>query len=160
MPYLEKYNHLFILRTLSKMGLAGLRLGILAGDANWLNEINKIRLPYNINILAQISADFALSHQAVLQDQAEAIRHDRALLTRAMRALPGITAYPSDANFILFRVGRDRSREIFERIREQGVLIKNLHREDDLLRDCLRVTVGKNEENQAFLKALEKALQE
>ncbi len=158
MPYLEKYKHLFILRTLSKMGLAGLRLGILAGDASWLNEINKIRLPYNINVLAQISADFALSHQAVLQGQAEAIRHDRELLFQAIRALPGITVYPSDANFILFRVGRGRSGEIFEKIREQGVLIKNLHREDKLLCDCLRVTVGKAEENQAFLKALEKAL--
>ncbi len=160
MPCLEQYEHLFILRTLSKMGLAGLRLGILAGDALWLEEINKIRLPYNINILAQLSADFALSHQAMLDEQAEAIRRDRAWLGGAMAALPGVTVFPSDANFILFRVQGGNAVEVFERIRAQGVLIKNLHRDDGLLRDCLRVTVGTGEENRAFLAALDKALQD
>ena len=160
MPRLEAYEHLFVLRTLSKMGLAGLRLGILAGDSRWLEEVNKIRLPYNINILAQLSADFALSHQAMLDAQAAAIRRDRARLTESMAALPGITAYPSDANFILFRVLPGRAAEVFERIREEGVLIKNLHRDEGLLRDCLRVTVGTEEENRAFLEALQKALQD
>jgi len=158
MPMLRAYPQLLILRTLSKMGLAGLRLGILAGDNAWLEQIDKIRLPYNINILAQVSADFALGHQDVLESQAAAIRRDREDLQQAMAALPGITVYPSRANFILFRAPQGRGQALFEKIRAAGVLIKNLHRDDDLLRDCLRVTVGTADENRAFLEALQEGL--
>ncbi len=158
MPLLRDYPQLLVLRTLSKMGLAGLRLGILAGDRAWLDQINKVRLPYNINVLAQVSADFALGHQAILEAQAAAIRRDREHLQEAMAALPGITVYPSRANFILFRAPPGQGPALFERIRAEGVLIKNLHRDDALLRDCLRVTVGTPEENRAFLEALRAGL--
>ena len=159
LPMLEEYPGLLVLRTLSKMGLAGLRLGVLVGDHAWLSQINKIRLPYNINVLAQVSADFALRHQEVLEAQAEIIRRDRERLQEAMGALAGITVYPSRANFILFRAPRGQGPRLFEHIRASGVLIKNLHRDDNLLRDCLRVTVGTPEENQAFLEALESGLE-
>ncbi len=158
MPMLREYPHLLILRTLSKMGLAGLRLGILAGDHAWLEQINKVRLPYNVNVLAQVSAEFALGHQDILETQAVAIRRDREDLQQAMAALPGITVYPSRANFILFRAPRGRGQALFEKIRAAGVLIKNLHRDNHLLRDCLRVTVGTPDENRVFLEALQAGL--
>ncbi len=158
MAALQEYPHLLILRTLSKMGLAGLRLGLLVGDRAWLREIDKIRLPYNVNVLTQESADFALRHREVLEAQAAAIRRDRAVLQDALAALPGVAVYPSRANFILFRVPAGRSGHIFQALREAGVLVKHLHRDEGLLRDCLRVTVGTPDENRAFLEALREAL--
>ncbi|MFQ5488855.1 MAG: histidinol-phosphate aminotransferase, partial [Gammaproteobacteria bacterium] len=97
-------------------------------------------------------------HQDVLEAQAAAIRRDREDLQQAMAALPGITVYPSRANFILFRAPQGKGKTLFEKIRAAGVLIKNLHRDDHLLRDCLRVTVGTAHENRAFLEALRQGL--
>lgn len=152
--YLARYEHLLILRTVSKLGLAGLRLGFLVGAPSWLRELDKLRLPYNINVLTQASAEFALNHYAMLLEQAGRIRADREALYQALRALPGVTAFPSQANFILFRVGAGRAGDIFQRLKEAGVLIKNLHGSHPALHDCLRVTVGRPEENRAFLDAL------
>ena len=160
MPMLPHYRNLLILRTLSKMGLAGLRLGLLAGASEWLGQFNKIRLPYNINVLAQASADFALNHQDLFDEQGRAIREDRDRLYEDLSALPGITAYPSRANFILFRVPDGRAGPIYQSLLTHGVLIKNLHGAGPLLEDCLRVTVGKPEENRAFLQALGESLQQ
>ncbi len=158
MPRLAHYDNLLVLRTLSKMGLAGLRMGVLAGSPALLNELDKIRLPYNINILTQASAAFALRYYDVLEAQAAKLREDREQLLTALCALSGITVYPSRANFILFRVPADRASQIFESIKAQGVLIKSMHGASTLLADCLRVTVSTPEENQAFLKALKNAL--
>lgn len=158
MSYLTQYDNLLVLRTLSKMGLAGLRMGVLAGSPVWLNELDKIRLPYNISVLTQASAEFALRHYDVLEAQAAKLRDHREQLLTALRALKGITVYPSRANFILFRVPTGRAAHIFESIKTQGVLIKSMHGASALLADCLRVTVSTPEENQAFLQALEKAL--
>jgi histidinol-phosphate aminotransferase len=154
MEYLARYEHLLILRTLSKLGLAGLRLGYLVGAPAWLREIDKLRLPYNIGVLTQASAEFALDHYSMLQEQAGRIRADRQTLFDALRTVPGVTAYPSQANFILFKVEAGRAVEIFERLKLVGVLIKNLHGSHPALRDCMRVTVGTPEENHAFLSAL------
>jgi len=159
MSRLPEFPNLLVLRTVSKMGLAGLRLGMLAGSPDWLGEIDKTRLPYNINVLTQASAVFALRHKAMLDEQAARIRADRAQLIEALSALPGVQAYPSDANFILFRVAPASADQIFASLREQGVLIKNLNPAGGRLQDCLRVTVGKPDENRAFLEALQKALQ-
>lgn len=156
--HLARYDHLLILRTVSKLGLAGLRLGFLLGAPSWLQEIDKLRLPYNINILTQASAEFALSHYDMLLEQAGHIRGDREKLYRALQGLPGVTAFPSQANFILFRVAAGRAGEIFQRLKELGVLIKSLHGSHPALHDCLRVTVGLPEENRAFLTALRMAL--
>ncbi|MEW6354438.1 MAG: histidinol-phosphate transaminase [Pseudomonadota bacterium] len=155
---LARYPNVLILRTLSKMGLAGLRLGLLIGAPAWLTEIDKTRLPYNVNVLTQLSADFALTHQDVLDAQAQDIRRERERLTAALRGYAALTVYPSCANFILFRVPRGRADEIFAALKARGVLIKNLHGANAALHDCLRVTVGTPEENRAFLDALAQAV--
>ncbi|MFA7387542.1 MAG: histidinol-phosphate transaminase [Thiohalobacteraceae bacterium] len=154
MARLTEYSNLLVLRTVSKMGLAGLRLGLLVGPQAWLAEIDKTRLPYNIGVLNQASAEFALEHRAVLEAQTAQIRSDRAALLAALRALPMLQVYPSEANFILFRTALGRADALFEGLRSRGILIKNLSPAGGALRDCLRVTVGAPEENQAFLDAL------
>jgi histidinol-phosphate aminotransferase len=158
MPRLRDYEHLLVMRTLSKIGLAGLRLGMLAGSSLWLKELEKVRLPYNINELTQVSAEFALEQSAELDEQARLICGDRVRLQNALQQLPGVRVYPSDANFILFRTPPGRAEAIFPAIKAQGVLIKNLSGQGGSLTDCLRVTVGTGEENRAFLEALVAAL--
>lgn len=158
MPWLAEHGNLLVLRTLSKMGLAGLRLGLLAGRAEWIEEFNKIRLPYNVNVLAQASAEFALGHRAMLEEQARNIRRDRERVFEALSRMEGLTVFPSRANFILFRAPPGRARQIFTDLKEQGVLIKSLHGSSDLMHDCLRVTIGTEEENRMFLEALERVL--
>ena len=155
---LARYPQLLILRTVSKLGLAGLRLGFLVGGDDWLHELDKIRLPYNINVLTQASAQFALSHYPVLLDQTRRIRAEREKLAADLTALAGVTPFPSQANFILFRVAAGRAPELFQRLKDQRVLIKSLHGVHPALHDCLRVTVGTPEENQAFITALRAAL--
>jgi histidinol-phosphate aminotransferase len=157
MDRLGRYDNLLVMRTLSKQGLAGLRLGVLAGDPAWLVEIDKLRLPYNINSLTQASAEFALQHKAVLDEQAARLRAERAILHRELAALPGVQVWPSAANFLLFRTGRPAD-EVFAALRAQRVLIKNLSGAGGALAGCLRVTVGTPHENVAFLAALRKAL--
>ena len=156
-----KYDNLVVMRTVSKMGLAGLRLGLLAGPSAWLAEFDKVRLPYNINVLTQQSAEFALANREILDQQTRQICVDREKLMQDLEAIKGIRPFPSRANFILFRVtvtGGKNATEVFESLKTQGVLIKNLSAAGDLLQDCLRVTVGRPEENEAFLSALKKAL--
>lgn len=155
---LGQYPQLLILRTVSKLGLAGLRLGFLVGGADWLHELDKIRLPYNINVLTQTSAEFALRHYPVLLDQTRRVRAERERLAAELARLPGVTPFPSQANFILFRVAAGRAGEFFQRLKERGVLIKSMHGSHPALHDCLRVTVGTPEENRAFLAALEAVL--
>ncbi len=154
LPQLADFPNLLVMRTVSKMGLAGLRLGLLAGAPAWLRELDKLRLPYNINVLTQMSAQFALAHKDVLDEQTARIRHDRGLLHDALTEIPGLTVFPSQANFILFRTPSGRADPIFQGLKEHGVLIKNLNGAGGMLTDCLRVTVGTAEENAAFLKAL------
>lgn len=157
MPRLGEVDNLLVMRTVSKMGLAGLRLGLLAGPEAWLAEFDKVRLPYNINVLTQVSADFALEHREVLEAQTAQITADRETLWQVLKELPGITAYPSRANFILFRVAGDAD-AVFAALKANGVLIKNLNLADGPLAGCLRVTVGRPEENSAFLQALQSAI--
>jgi len=157
MDRLGRYDNLLVMRTLSKQGLAGLRLGILAGDPAWLAEFDKLRLPYNINSLTQASAGFALKHKDVLDEQAACLRAGRAQLLLDLAALAGVQVWPSAANFILFRTGKPAD-TVFAALRQQGVLIKNLSGAGGVLANCLRVTIGTPEENAAFLAALRKAL--
>ncbi|HXK55361.1 MAG: histidinol-phosphate transaminase [Gammaproteobacteria bacterium] len=152
-PRLGRYDNLLVMRTVSKMGLAGLRLGLLAGPAAWLNEIEKTRLPYNINVLTQISAEFSLSHQSVFDSQTAAIRQARDQLFKQLQQIPGVKPFASQANFILVRLAPARAGKIFDELRQCGILVKNLDGSHPLLADCLRVTVGTPEENAAFLAA-------
>lgn len=154
MPQLGRWPNLLVMRTVSKMGLAGLRLGLLAGPGEWIGEIDKTRLPYNINVLTQASAAFALRHKAVFDQQTAAIRLERGRLFDALRGMAGVHPWPSEANFILMRVPAGRAGAIHAGLRERKVLVKNLHGAHPLLADCLRVTVGTPEENGAFLAAL------
>jgi histidinol-phosphate aminotransferase len=150
---LGRYDNLLVMRTVSKMGLAGLRLGFLAGSAAWLDQFDKVRLPYNINVLTQISAEFALRHKAVFDGQTQRIRAERERLEQGFARLPGVTVYPSQANFILLRTPPGRAGEWFDGLKARGVLIKNMHGAHPLLSDCLRPTVGTPEENDAMLAA-------
>lgn len=154
MDALAEYDNLLVLRTVSKMGLAGLRLGLLAGSPGWLAEIDKTRLPYNLSVLTQVSGEFALRHRTAFEEQTLRIREDRERLLDGLGRIPGVTAYPSRANFILFRVPAGRAEAVFEGLKARGILIKNLDGQHPLLADCLRVTVGTPEENAAFLEAL------
>lgn len=155
LPLVGGYPNLMVMRTLSKLGLAGLRLGYLAATREWTDALERLRLPYNINTLTQHSARFALEHRAALEDQARTIRCERDRLTEALGRLPVVArVFPSEANFLLFRVKDGQADELFYGLRERGVLIKNVSRQGGLLADCLRVTVGSPEENTAFLDAL------
>lgn len=158
MPRVMAYDNLLVMRTVSKMGLAGLRLGLLVGQPAWLNEFDKVRLPYNINILTQISTRFALQHHAVLEQQTRQIKADRDALFDELLGIEGLTIYPSRANFILFRVAQGNADQVFKSLKEKGILIKNLNKAGGMLTDCLRVTVGKPDENAAFLTALKQIL--
>jgi len=154
LPWLNEYPNLLVMRTVSKMGLAGLRLGLLAGPPAMIAEVDKLRLPYNINVLTQASARFALEHAEIFDAQAAHIRDDRAGLSEALSAIDGLQVFPSEANFILFRTPAGRARELHQGLIEQGVLIKCLDGSHSRLTDCLRVTVGTGNENKKFINAL------
>jgi histidinol-phosphate aminotransferase len=158
LPRLGEWPNLLVMRTVSKMGLAGLRLGYLAGPPEWLTQIDKVRLPYNINVLTQASAAFALRHRHRLDAQTAAIRAERGRLYDALSALAGIFPYPSDANFILARTAPGRAGAVFDGLLARGVLIKKLDGAHPLLADCLRLTVGTPDENASLLAALKQSI--
>ena len=153
MGALPKHKNLLVLRTVSKLGLAGIRLGYLAGRPEWIRELNKVRQVYNVNVLTEATATFMLEHLDVLEAQAGEICAERAKLFTALSALQGVTVFPSAANFFLLRVP-DAART-YEALRRQGVLVRNLH---PGLANCLRVTVGTPDENRILLNALKEAL--
>lgn len=155
LPELGSRPNVLVMRTLSKLGLAGLRLGFLAGPPAWLNEFDKLRLPYNVNVLSQRVCEAVLAHADVLDAQARALIQARGELSAALAAIPGVTVFPSAANFLLFRIANAPT--VFEGLKARGVLIKNLSGGHPLLADCLRVTVSSPEENHLFLEALRAA---
>jgi histidinol-phosphate aminotransferase len=149
---LARFENLLLMRTVSKLGLAGLRLGYMIGRPVWIKEFDKVRLPYNVNILTQVAARFALEHVDVLERQAAFLVDERARLMQALCALNEVQAFESSANFILFRL--PNALQVFAGLKRRGILIKNLHGTHPLLDNCLRVTVGAPLENDAFLIAL------
>jgi histidinol-phosphate aminotransferase len=153
MPRLAEFPNLVVVRTVSKLGLAGIRLGYMAGRPEWIREFNKVRQAYNVNVLTQAAALFALERLDVLEEQAARIRADRALLGEAIAALPGTRVFPSEANFFLVRV-KDAD-ATYDALRRQGVLVRNLHPGLD---NCLRINVGTPDENRILLTALREAL--
>ncbi len=160
MPKLADYKNLLVMRTVSKMGLAGLRLGLLCGEPEIINEIDKVRLPYNINVLTQRAGLCVLDNAEVLAQQAALIRAERNRVFAEMNSIDGLQVFPSQANFILFRVVADTTNAdtVFSAIKEAGILIKNMKAGEGLLKNCLRVTIGKAGENDAFLAALSQAM--
>lgn len=151
LPLLKDYRNLVIMRTLSKIGLAALRVGYLIADPEIIGEVNKVRLPFNVNSISQDIAIAALKDAKGLNSAIKTIVSQRERLAAEMEKIEGITPFPSEANFILFRV-KDADR-LYRRLLKKGVHVRNMN---DGLRGCLRVTVGTPEENTAFLKALEK----
>ncbi len=153
LPRLPEFPNLLVVRTLSKLGFAGGRLGYLAGRPEWVRELNKVRSPYNLSVLNEAAAIFFLEHYEVLEGQAAQILAEREPLGKALAELPGVTVYPSQANFFLIRV--PDAPGTFEALRRQGVLVKNLH---PGLPNCLRVTVGTPAENRILLSALRESV--
>ncbi|MFN0182468.1 MAG: histidinol-phosphate transaminase [Aquabacterium sp.] len=156
LPRLVAHPHALVLRTLSKFGLAGVRLGYLCGAAALVAEIDKVRPPYNISVLNAEAARFALTHADVYAAQAALIREQRAWLMMALAALDGVEAFPSEANMILVRVA-DAART-FAGMRDRGVLVKHIAGLHPLLANCLRLTVGAPDENRAMMAALAASL--
>ncbi len=154
MSQLGQYDNLVVMRTVSKMGLAGLRLGLLAGREAWLKEFDKVRLPYNVNTLTQVSTRFALKHKAIFDQQTQAICQERERLLSLFNQLFGFKAFPSQTNFILLRTPDGEAEKYFNGLKDHGILIKKLCGSHPILRNCLRPTVGTPEENAAMLQAL------
>ena len=154
MPRLREFDNLVVIRTVSKLGLAGIRLGYLVGRAEWVAQLDKVRPPYNVSVLTQAAALFLLERLDVLEAQAARIKSDRATLGQSLAALKGVKVFPSQANFFLIRVP-DADR-VYEGLKQQNVLVRNLH---PGIRHCLRVTVGTPDENRILLTALREALQ-
>ena len=160
MPRLAEFDNLVVMRTVSKLGLAGIRLGYMAASAALLVEFEKVRPPYNINVLTQAAAEFVLEHVELLDQQAATLRQQRTLLSTALAALPAVEVFPSAANFLLIRIrGAGKSgNTVFDDLLARKVLVKNVGKMHPLLEDCMRVTVSTPEENAVFLAALVAAL--
>ena len=160
MPALERWPNLLVMATVSKIGLAGLRLGLLAGATGWLEQLDKLRLPYNINSLTQASASFALQHTDELRARIAQVCDDRQLLYQALSARSDLQVWPSQANFLLVRLREADAKRVHRGLCERGVLVKNLDGSHPALARCLRITVGTAEENRLLLKALAATLDE
>jgi histidinol-phosphate aminotransferase len=153
MDRLSEFPNLVVMRTVSKLGLAGIRLGYLAASPAWAEQFDKVRSPYNVNVLTQVAAEFMLERLEVLEEQAARIRQEREALGKALSALKGVTVFPSAANFFLVRVP-DAAR-VDASLKKQGVLVKSLH---PGIAQCMRITVGTPDENRILLTALREAL--
>ena len=153
---LRRHEHVLLMRTMSKFGLAGVRIGYLIGRKPLIAEIDKLRPPFNVSVLNCETALFALEHVDEYARQAATIRAERDKLLRELQALPGVKAFPSEANMILARV--PDAKRVFEGMRARGVLIKNVSGLHPLLANCVRITIGTPEENPQTLAALYGAL--
>jgi histidinol-phosphate aminotransferase len=154
LPRAAEFDNVVVMRTVSKLGLAGIRLGYMAGRPAWITQFDKVRPPYNINVLTQATADFMLDHLDVLDAQAAELRVQRAALEREISALPGMTVFPSAGNFLLVRVP-DVS-VAYETLLTSRVLVKNVSKMHALLANCVRLTVGSADENAQMVAALKK----
>jgi histidinol-phosphate aminotransferase len=156
MGHLPEFENLVVMRTLSKLGLAGIRLGYMSAAPQLLAEFEKVRPPYNVNVLTQVAAEFALDHIEVLDAQAASINTERERLAAELAALPGVEVFPSAANFISLRV--PDAADVCAKLLIEKMLIKNLSKMHGSLANCIRVTVSTPDDNSAFLNALKAAL--
>ena len=157
---LSQHSHVLLMRTLSKFGLAGVRLGYMIGPKALVAEIDKVRPPYNISVLNCECALFALEHREVFAAQAQDLMQERARLMDALNALSGVRPFQSDANMVLVRFEGEgeRAAAVFEGLKARGVLVKNISKMHPLLANCLRLTVGTADENKQLLQALTQSL--
>lgn len=161
MAWMQRHDQVLIMRTLSKFGLAGVRIGYLMGRAALVRELDKLRPPFNVSVLNAEAALFALEHAAEYERQAGLIRAERARVMQALARHPGLRVFDSQANMVLVRMPEavDAAR-VFAGIKARKVLIKNVSGLHPLLAGCLRITIGTAEENTLLLAAFEAALQE
>ncbi len=152
LPRLAEFPNLIVLRTVSKIGMAGLRLGYAVAAREWTTESNKLRQPYNLNALTQAAAPILLAERALLSGQAARIKSERSRLDAALGALDDVVVFPTRTNFALARV--PDAPGWFAHLREAGILVKNLHGWHPSLEHCLRITVGTPAENDALIAAL------
>ena len=155
---INQYSNVVLLRTISKVGFAGVRFGMLVGPKAFIQEINKIRPPYNVNSLTQATVNFYLDHKSTFIKQAELIKQNRARLIEDLSTMRCITVYPSQTNFVTFKLKQHEAKQVQEKLLDAKIMIKNLHSAHKLLTNCLRVTVGTSEENKAFIDALNQIL--
>jgi histidinol-phosphate aminotransferase len=154
MPHAADLDNTVVLRTVSKIGLAGLRFGYLAGAAPWIAEINKLRPPYNVDVLTEAALLAVLRHKPVLDEQAALLRASRDSLSRALAALPGVTVYPSRANFLLARFsGKMAGNAVHQALKTRKIWVRAFSG-DPALADCLRISLGTPDEHAALLAAL------
>jgi histidinol-phosphate aminotransferase len=153
---IARHPHVLLMRTMSKFGLAGVRIGYMMGPKALIEQVDKVRPPYNISVLNCETALFALAHQDVFAGQAEDIRNQRLVIQTVLRALPGVQSWPSDANMVLVRV--PDAQKTFDGMKSRGVLVKNVSKMHPLLANCLRLTVGTADENAQMLAALQASL--
>ncbi|HYW56319.1 MAG TPA: histidinol-phosphate transaminase [Polaromonas sp.] len=153
---IARHGHVLLMRTMSKFGLAGVRLGYMIGPKALIAEVDKVRPPYNISVLNYECALFALEHSDVFAGQAQELRAQRAIVFEALGGMTGVKTWKSDANMILVRVSD--AAKTFEGMRSRGVLIKNVSKMHPLLANCLRLTVGTADENLQMLAALKESL--
>jgi histidinol-phosphate aminotransferase len=156
MGRLADFPNLMVMRTVSKLGLAGVRLGYAVAAPEWIREFDKVRPPYNVSVLTQFVAERVLAHSGTLEQQAARIRAERDALFEALSDLRGVAAFPSDANFILVRVADADA--VNARLKARKILVRNFHGSHPLLANCLRLTVGTPGENELLLDALTASL--
>ena len=156
LPSLAQHPHVLVMRTRSKFGLAGVRLGYLCGAAALIDEVDKVRPPYNVSVLNAEATLFALDHADEYERQAVLLRSERQRLSAALQTMPGVRPFPSEANMVLVRV--PDSQRAFDGLKRHGVLVKHIAGLHPLLANCLRLTVGTPEENDAMIKALRSSL--
>ncbi len=156
----EANAHVLLMRTLSKFGLAGIRLGYMLAPAALIHEVDKLRPPYNVSVLNAECALFALEHTDVFAEQAATIRTEREALFTALQQLSGVMPFASEANMMVlrFKGDADAANRAFEVLKAHKVLVKNVSKMHPLLANCLRLTVGTPEENKQLLAALQAAL--
>ena len=147
-----EFPNLLVLRTVSKVGMAGIRLGYAVAAPEWITELNKLRAPYNVNALTQAAAEALLADTAWIAEQASMIREQRSRVAAALARMPGLSVYPTQTNFVLVRVP-DAGRW-FEGLKARRILVKNVHGWHPLLANCLRITIGTPAENNALLSAI------
>ena len=149
----NNHNNLIILRSLSKIGLAGLRVGFGVADPLIINEINKVRLPYNSNTVSQILAEHLINNFKLVQNQIDSILSERQRLIKELKKINSITIFPTDSNFFLFKTDQPAD-DLFYHLMYNGVLVRNLSSHPKL-NNCLRVTIGTKSENDQFLSAVQ-----
>ena len=159
MPRLAEFDNMVVMRTVSKIGMAGLRLGYVCGRPEWIEAFNKTRSPFNINVLTEAVAIKLLQNKKILDAQAAKVLEERERLRPELARISGLRIFPSSANFLLARIagGKGAGTRVFDRMKAQGVLVKDFSGGHPLMDNCLRLTIGTPEENRILVAALREA---